>query len=78
MRVPQAETVVVLCDEYNIIHPSLISGLYPTVCVYSRRAVAFNRQFAVRPFGVIESVDAEMQKHSEFSVHLRKLPFIWL
>ena len=76
MCVPQAKTIVVFCDQDNIIHACRIRGFYPTVCVNSSGAVTFYRQFAVRPFCIIKSVDPKMQKHSEFTVNLCKLPFV--
>ena len=74
--VPKAKAVVVLCDEHNIVHARFVRRPDPLVCVDCARPVAVNGQISVRPLGIVESVYAEVDKHSEFALDLSRLIFV--
>ena len=71
--VPKAKSVMVLCDQDDIVHPRLIGVAHPAVRVDRRRAIAGHGQAPVRPLGVEKGVDPEMNEHAVLALHLSAL-----
>ena len=71
--IEKTKAVVVLRYENDIVHARLVCVSDPAVRIYRVGRVAVERQSAVRPLGVVECVDAEMDEHSVFAGYLRFL-----
>ena len=60
---------MMLGNENDIIHACEICIFDPLVGIDFSGGIRLNGKCAIRPFEIIKSIDAEMDKHSEFAIH---------